>query len=328
MSKWILAAGAAALAIASPALAERGGHGGGQGGGQDAKAEHGGGKYTKADRGGARHETRLASAEQRAERKSADRGEQKKQERSERIKSSDHRGNASNKLDRRDRDDDTLDRDDREFGSRYADNDRARGFIDGCPPGLAAKTNGCLPPGQAKKLIGTRLSGNYQRSLLPASFRNWYPDNDEYYYREVDGYAYRVNRDRGLIDGLFPLFNNDGNFFSVGQRYPMDYDFYNVPAQYQNYYADNDDYAYRYGDGGIYQVNRSSGMIEGIAALLAGDFGVGQPMPMGYDAYNVPLFYRDRYADSADSMYRYNDGYIYQVDPKTRLIQAVISALI
>jgi hypothetical protein len=62
--------------------------------------------------------------------------------------------------------------------------------------------------------------------------------------------------------------------------------------------------------------------------LLAGDLGVGQRLPSGYDAYNVPLTYRDRYADSADAWYRYNDGYIYQVDPKTRLISAVINAII
>ena len=33
----------------------------------------------------------------------------------------------------------------------------------GCPPGLAKKNNGCLPPGQAKKLynVGQRWPGNY-----------------------------------------------------------------------------------------------------------------------------------------------------------------------
>jgi hypothetical protein len=31
----------------------------------------------------------------------------------------------------------------------------------GCPPGLAKKNNGCLPPGQAKKLaVGQRLPGD------------------------------------------------------------------------------------------------------------------------------------------------------------------------
>ena len=202
------------------------------------------------------------------------------------------------------------------------------GLINGCPPGLAKKLNGCLPPGQAKKLIGTRFPNALERSLLPTSFRNWYPDDDRYLYRMRDGYVYRIDRDGGLINGLFPMFENDGDFFTVGQRYPLDNGFYNVPAQYRSFYADDDDYLYRYGDGGIYQVNRSSGLIEGIAALLAGDLGVGQRLPIGYDTYNVPLGYRDQYYDTADNMYRYNDGYIYRVDPKTQLIQAVISALV
>ena len=55
MTKWILAAGAAALAITSPALAERGQGGGqGKGGQQAAKADRGGGsaRAVKANRGG------------------------------------------------------------------------------------------------------------------------------------------------------------------------------------------------------------------------------------------------------------------------------------
>lgn len=51
-------------------------------------------------------------------------------------------------------------------------------------------------------------------------------------------------------------------------------------------------------------------------------------LPMGYDAYNVPFDYRDRYVDSDRSLYRYADGYIYQVDPTTRLIHAVIDAIV
>ncbi len=352
MTKWILAVGVAALAIASPALADRSGQSGGQGKGgdkgQSAKSDRGGGQAAKADRGGGNARITDTNREGRAmggrsDRNFADQADNHKQQRSMHGRGSDDRVKHSAGDDRialsgrhderrgamkvRDHGNDRVILGDR-FDRRFAGNASARGLIDGCPPGLFAKNNGCLPPGQAKKLIGTRLSNLYQRSLLPPSFRNWYPDSDEYYYREANGYAYRVNRDRGLIDGLFPLFNNDGNYFAVGQRYPMDYDFYNVPTQYQSYYADNDDYYYRYGDGGIYQVNRSNGLIEGIAALLAGDFGVGQRMPLGYDAYNVPYAYRDRYYDTADNMYRYNDGYIYQVDARTQLIQAVISALI
>ncbi|HST92219.1 MAG TPA: hypothetical protein VLJ13_08470, partial [Brevundimonas sp.] len=68
--------------------------------------------------------------------------------------------------------------------------------------------------------------------------------------------------------------------------------------------------------------------ISQIAALLTGQqFNVGQRLPAGYDVYNVPYQYRGQYADSADSLYRYNDGYVYQVDPKTQLIQTVIQLL-
>ena len=66
----------------------------------------------------------------------------------------------------------------------------------------------------------------------------------------------------------------------------------------------------------------------GIAALLTGDdIAVGQRLPAGYDAYNVPYAYRDRYRDGPDAMYRYSDGYVYQVDPTTRVVAAVIDLL-
>ncbi len=50
-------------------------------------------------------------------------------------------------------------------------------------------------------------------------------------------------------------------------------------------------------------------------------------MPTGYDVYNVPYDYRSQYVDSPERMYRYNDGQIYQVDPTTRIVQAVIQLL-
>ena len=50
--------------------------------------------------------------------------------------------------------------------------------------------------------------------------------------------------------------------------------------------------------------------------MLAGAFGVGQPMPLAYGAYNVPFDYRAQYYDTPDNMYRYSDGYIYRVDPR------------
>jgi len=69
--------------------------------------------------------------------------------------------------------------------------------------------------------------------------------------------------------------------------------------------------------------------ITSVAALLTGDdFAVGQPMPLGYDVYNVPYQYRATYYDTPDAWYRYNNGYIYQVDPVTQLVTAVVASLL
>ena len=58
-----------------------------------------------------------------------------------------------------------------------------RGFANGCPPGLAKKNNGCMPPGQAKKyIVGQRLPSNviyyqvpqqviYQLGAPPSGYR-------------------------------------------------------------------------------------------------------------------------------------------------------------
>jgi len=69
----------------------------------------------------------------------------------------------------------------------------------GCPPGLAKKNNGCLPPGQAKKLynVGQRL---------PYGYNSWVPYNQIPYdlrrqssydpygrYAYDNGYYYQVD---------------------------------------------------------------------------------------------------------------------------------------
>lgn len=102
---------------------------------------------------------------------------------------------------------------------------------------------------------------------------------------------------------------------------------YNVPSGYQNFYPDSRDYSYRYADGNILQVDRRSNVISSLIPLLGGGFGVGRQLPVGYDAYNVPLQYRDDYYDTPDAYYRYGDNAIYQVDPKTRVIESVVALL-
>jgi hypothetical protein len=76
----------------------------------------------------------------------------------------------------------------------------------GCPPGLAKKNNGCLPPGQAKKLynVGQRWPGNYGNvwnyNQIPYDLRTRYgfDPNSRYYYG--DGYVYRVDPTTMLIN--------------------------------------------------------------------------------------------------------------------------------
>ena len=342
----------AALALAAPALADRGGKGGGEHGGKAAKAERGGkgaqkaaraerrggGQVRKAEKdGGKPVKASRAAREWKAER---GRGNFEQDGRKVRVAREDRRPAKAERdgkrvhRDRIERDQDERIRvvRDARSGPQLRSVAADRYVTDRCPPGLAAKSNGCLPPGQAKKLVGARLPDRYWDERPPAYYRTWYPDTDRYLYRAGSGYLYRVNRDTRLVSGFMPLYDwddHDVDYYSVGERYPIDtYSYYNVPAAYQPYYADSDDHYYRYGDGAIYQVSRGNGIVEAIVALLAGDLAVGSPLPAGYDAYNVPLDYRDRYYDTPDAWYRYNDGYIYQVDPQTRLIQAVIEALV
>jgi hypothetical protein len=94
-------------------------------------------------------------------------------------------------------------------------------------------------------------------------------------------------------------------------------------------YADTGDYMYRYAPGAIYQVDPTTQLITAVASLLTGNgLSVGQPLPMGYSTYNVPLAYRDQYYDTSDAWYRYNNGNIYQVDPTTQLVTSIIRAIV
>jgi hypothetical protein len=68
-----------------------------------------------------------------------------------------------------------------------------------CPPGLAKKNNGCMPPGQAKKLfnVGQRYDHRYGHAWrydqIPYHLRSQYrfDPSGRYYYR--DGYLYQVD---------------------------------------------------------------------------------------------------------------------------------------
>jgi hypothetical protein len=192
-----------------------------------------------------------------------------------------------------------------------------RGAIDGCPPGLARKNPPCVPPGLARNASGWR--SQFDRPdwwglsrLAPGR------------YAYQDGYLLRLGSDGG-IGSYVPLL---GGALSAGNLWPSFYEPVRLPDYYADYYGLGPVDNYRFADNVIYRVDPETTAITSIAALLTGDnFAVGQPMPLGYDVYNVPWSYRDRYSDRPDALYRYADGQIYQVDPQTRLIAAAIELI-
>ena len=80
-------------------------------------------------------------------------------------------------------------------GDRYGYNDDR----DNCPPGLAKKHNGCMPPGQYKKHFGrgdrfnSSYGQRYSYNQLPYSVRRQYDldRSNRYYYNQ--GYLYQVD---------------------------------------------------------------------------------------------------------------------------------------
>ena len=189
----------------------------------------------------------------------------------------------------------------------------SRGLIAGCPPGLAKKNPPCVPPGQVRSPFR-----GYDRpdfwGLRLGDGRYWY-DN---------GYLMRLGAD-GRIGGYIPLL---GGALAIGNAWPTYYRPVALPTYYESYYGLGPYNSYRYADNVIYRIDPETAAITSIAALLTGDdFAIGRPMAVGYDVYNVPYSYREQYYDRPDAWYRYSDGYVYQIDPETRLIAAAIELI-
>ena len=317
----------ALAALATAAVHADPGGGKGQGGGKengDAKEQGGGrdkGGYEQAKGQDKREGEGQSKSDSRGQSKSADRAadrggnKQSGQDRSDDRRDIAAPGNKQGRFEQRgDNDQGSFGRDQGDDGPRlsWRDYDR-RGLINGCPPGLAKKNNGCMPPGQAKKNGYDRYDANWWglRGL-----------NNLSGYRYIDGNLVRLTPG-GAVMGYYPLL---GGALAAGNRWPSAWQPTPLSPYYSNYYGLGDDY--RYFDGAIYRVDPSTSAIQSVAALLTGDtFNIGQRMPTGYSAYNVPYQYRDRYADGPDANYRYNDGYVYKTDPTTQLIVAAIELL-
>ena len=74
-----------------------------------------------------------------------------------------------------------------------------------CPPGLVAKANGCLPPGQARKLfnVGQRIPAGYgfytPYQEIPVAYRDRYGLTDGYRYIYRDQSVYVVDPVTNLV---------------------------------------------------------------------------------------------------------------------------------
>ena len=184
-------------------------------------------------------------------------------------------------------------------------------------------------------LAGGYLPGQYLPPAYMASYAPDYYGYDAFYpadygsgdlcNRYYQGVIYQVDCFSGMVEDVIPAYAGG---YGVGQLLPTAYSYYNVPAQYRDLYYNTADYGYWYAPGAIYQYDPRSSLITSVAALMSPGFSVGQPLPLGYDAYNVPYAYRATYYDTPTAWYRYNNGYIYQVDPATQLVTAIVASLL
>jgi hypothetical protein len=176
-------------------------------------------------------------------------------------------------------------------------------------------------------LPGQYLPAVYMDSYVPDyyGYDAFYPDYGDVCNRYYYGVIYQVDCATGYVDNVIPAYAGG---YGVGQILPSAYSYYNVPYQYRNYYYNTADYGYWYAPGAIYQYDPRSSIITSVAALLSPGFSIGQPLPVGYDVYNVPYAYRATYYDTPTAWYRYSNGYIYQVDPTTQLVTAIAASLL
>jgi hypothetical protein len=201
--------------------------------------------------------------------------------------------------------------------------DRGTSLIDALIPLIAG---GVMP--------GTYLPQQYMNSYVPNYYglNSFYPSSYDPGYgygntcnRYANGVVYQVDCVTGMVEDVVPLYAGG---YGVGQMLPSAYDYYNVPMQYRSMYYPTADASYWYAPGAIYQYDPSSSLITSVAALMSPGFSVGQQLPMGYDMYNVPMAYRSTYYDTPNAWYRYNNGYIYQVNPATQLVTAIVASLL
>ena len=130
----------------------------------------------------------------------------------------------------------------------------------------------------------------------------------------------------GAIGGYIPLL---GGALAIGNAWPSYYEPVALPDYYESYYGLGPYNSYRYADDVIYRVDpadRGDHLDRGAAdrRRLRGRAADAGRLRRLQRAVRLP---RRSTPTRPDATYRYSDGYVYQVDPETRLIAAAIELL-
>ena len=304
MRKLMLLAGAAALGLTMPALAkEQGRGGGGRGDGQAAHAErHGGGQGARAERGGG-HGKQARDARGGGHETHVARG----------------RGNARERLNGQERRAErAIQQERRAVRQARGDQRRVERLNRGDERRLARQVH-----------VDDRRDwrGWSERRVVHADGDDFVPGRGDRGRRLAIGPA-------GCPPGLArqnAYCMPPGQLRKaqlIGQRLPFANLGYNIPDRYRYRFADDDRFFFRYGnDGTVYRFDRGSGLVSAVIPLTSSGLLFGEPLPLGYDVYNVPFAYRRFYPDTSDYLYRYDGNSIYRVDADTMLVNGIVALL-
>ena len=128
-----------------------------------------------------------------------------------------------------------------------------------------------------------------------------------------------------MVENVIPIYAGG---YGVGQMLPSAYGYYNVPYQYRSMYYDTPDYGYWYAPGAIYQYDPAQQHDHlGRGAAVAGLHG-RPAAAVGLRRLQRALRLSGDLLRHADAWYRYNNGYIYRVDPTTQLVTAIVASLL
>lgn len=315
MRKLMLLAGVAALAASMPALADAQERGRGGGKGQAAEAQQKGGGKNRAER--ARGGERQARGNER-------RGREARAERQgQREARAEARGRGNGRSEQR------LDRDQR----------RAEQAI----RGERQQIRDARRDARAERTVRVEARDDRREARRDdrRDWRGWTERRMIARDRSGDDFTLRGERGRALAvgpQGCPPGLARQNAFCMppgqlrkarlIGQRLPLARLSYNVPERYRYRFSDDSRYFYRWSDDrSVYRFDRSSGLVSAVFPVVSSGLFLGEPLPLGYDVYNVPFAYRSSYPDTRDAFYRYDDGAIYRVDSGSRLVDGIVALL-